>query len=170
MTPDTLAFDISDQGRNLGEGTPVGPSKRGFAPRVIIPIYQKSDTTVRVEIFPYSAAATSPIPLPVDLVKLQVLEHYSVYIDAGSTLPQIESYAPKFHAYSANPLAQEDRATHYNGVANTNIRPYIVDTLNMTNNDPTDVKSITAGRTVTLLAREYDRFGNLVDNFRNNFV
>ncbi|MFZ1729505.1 MAG: T9SS type A sorting domain-containing protein [Bacteroidota bacterium] len=165
MTPDTLAFDISDLGRNLGEGTVVGPTKRGFAPRVIIPIYQKADTTVRAEIFPYSAAATSPIPLPVDLVKLQVLEHHSVYIDAGSSLAQIDSYAPKFFAYSANPLAQEDRATHYNGVANTNIRPYIVDTLNMTNADPMDVKSITAGRTVTLLAREYDRFGNLVDNF-----
>lgn len=165
MTPDTLAFDISDQGRNLGEGTPVGETKRGFAPRVIIPVYQKSDTTVRVEIFPYTAAATSPIPLPVDLVKLQVLEHHSIYIDAGASVAQIDSYAPKFFAYSANPLAQEDRATHYNRVANTNIRPYIIDSLNMSNADPLDVNSITAGRTVTLLAREYDRFGNLVDNF-----
>lgn len=166
MTPDTLAYDIvPNLGRNLGEGTVVGPSKRGFAPRVIIPIYQKSDTTVRVELFPYTAAATSPIPLPVDLVKLQVLEHHSIYIDAGATLAQIEGYAPKFFAYSANPLAQEDRATRYNGVANTNIRPYIVDTLGMTNSDPMDVNSITAGRIVTILAREYDRFGNLVDNF-----
>ena len=166
MTPDTLAYDIvPNLGRNLGEGTVVGESKRGFAPRVIIPIYQKSDTTVRVELFPYTAAATSPIPLPVDLVKMQVLEHHSVYIDAGATVAQIESYAPKFFAYSANPLAQEDRATHYNGVANTNIRPYIVDTLGMTNADPMDVNSITAGRIVTILAREYDRFGNLVDNF-----
>ncbi|PLX24306.1 MAG: hypothetical protein C0600_13250, partial [Ignavibacteria bacterium] len=159
MTPDTLAFDISDKGRNLGEGTAVGPSKRGFAQRVIIPIYQKSDTTVKVEIFPYTAAATSPIPLPVDLVKIQVLEHPTVYADGGA------GYSPKFFAYSANPLAQEDRATHFNRVANTNIRPYIPDTLNIANNDPMDVNSVTAGRTVTLLAREYDRFGNLVDNF-----
>ncbi len=166
MTPDTLAFDIvPNLGRNLGEGTAVGPSKRGFAPRVIIPIYQKSDTTVRVEIFPYTAAATSPIPLPVDLVKLQVLEHHSVYQDGGASIAQINNYAPKFFAYSANPLAQEDRATHFNRVANTNIRPYIPDTLNIANSDPMDVNSVTAGRTVTLLAREYDRFNNLVDNF-----
>ncbi|MCB2204867.1 T9SS type A sorting domain-containing protein [bacterium] len=165
MTPDTLAFDLTDKGRNLGEGTAVGPSMRGFAPRVIIPIYQKSDTTVRVEIFPYTAAATSPIPLPVDLVKLQVLEHHSVYADAGASFGQINNYAPKFHAYSANPLAQEDRATHFNVVANTNIRPYIPDTLGLTVNDPTNVDAVTAGRTVTLLVREYDRFGNLVDNF-----
>ena len=166
MTPDTLAFDlVPGLGSNLGEGTAVGPSKRGFAPRVIIPIYQKADTTVRVEIFPYTAAATSPIPLPVDLVKLQVLEHHSVYADAGASFGQIMNYAPKFFAYSANPLAQEDRATHFNAVANTNIRPYIPDTLNLANNDPMDVNSVTAGRTVTLLAREYDRFGNLVDNF-----
>jgi hypothetical protein len=165
MTPDTLAFDITDKGRNLGEGTAVGESQRGFAPRVIIPIYQKADTTVRVELFPYAAAATSPIPLPVDLIKLQVLEHPSVYIDAGASIGQIRNYAPAFHAYSANPLAQEDRATHYNTVANTNIRPYIIDTLGLSNNDPSDVNSVTAGRIVTLLAREYDRFGNLVDNF-----
>ena len=166
MTPDTLAFDlVPNLGSNLGEGTAVGPSKRGFAPRVIIPIYQKSDTTVRVEIFPYTAAATSPIPLPVDLVKLQVLEHHSVYQDGGASIAAINNYAPKFFAYSANPLAQEDRATHYNRVANTNIRPYIPDTLNLVNSDPLDVNSITAGRTVTLLAREFDRFHNLVDNF-----
>lgn len=166
MTPDTLAYDlVPNLGRNLGEGTAVGPSKRGFAPRVIIPIYQKSDTTVRVEIFPYTAAATSPIPLPVDLIDLQVLEHHSVYQDAGATIAAINNYAPKFFAYSANPLAQEQRATHYNRVANTNIRPYIPDTLGLTSADPMDVNSVTAGRTVTLLAREYDRFGNLVDNF-----
>ncbi len=159
MTPDTLAFDLSPKGMNLGEGTIVGESRRGFAPRVIIPIYQKSDTTVRVQIFPYTAAATSPVPLPVDLVDIQAIEHVSIYPDSRGF-----GYAPYFRAYSANPFMVEQRATHFGRVANTNIRPYIPDTLNLTNADPNSVNSVTAGRTVTLLAREYDKFGNLIDH------
>lgn len=160
LTPDTMAFDLSDIGRNLGEGTIVGPSMRGFAPRVIIPIYQKPDTTVRVEIFPYTAGVSSPIPLPADLVEIQSLEHPSIYFRAGEQ----DKWSPFFKTYSANPFFVEYRATRFGRVANTNIRPYIPDTLNMTESDPMNVNTITAGRKVTLLAREYDKFGNLVDN------
>lgn len=156
LTPDTLAFDLSSNGNNLGEGTVVGESRRGFAPRVIIPIYQKSDTTVKVQIYPYTAAATSPIPLPVDLVEIQALEHPSFY--------GYPSISPTFLAFSANPLAIEKRATHFGRSANTNIRPYIPDTLNISDDDALSPNSVTAGRTVALLVREYDRFGNLVDN------
>ena len=58
----------------------------------------------------------------------------------------------------------EQRASHLGRVANANIRPYIPDTLNLTDADPNSVNSVTAGRTIALLAREYDRFGNLTDN------
>ncbi|MDH7515237.1 MAG: FlgD immunoglobulin-like domain containing protein [Bacteroidota bacterium] len=158
LTPDTLAFDLSDAGHNLGEGTAVGPSYRGFAPRVIIPLFLISGPTVRVQIFPYTAAATSPVPLPVDYVSMQALEHVSIYADTRGA-----GYAPYFHAYSANPFFVEKRYTHMGRAANTNIRPYIPDTLNLTDSDPLSVNSITAGRTVALVAREYDKFGNLVD-------
>jgi len=159
LTPDTLAFDLSPIGKNLGEGTIVGENRRGFAPRVIIPIYQKADTTVKVQIYPYTAAATSPVPLPTDLVQMQALEHVSIYPDTRAS-----GYAPYFHAYSTNPNFVEQRASHFGRMANTNIRPYIPDTLNLTDSDPASLNSITAGRTILLLAREYDRFGNLVDN------
>jgi hypothetical protein len=159
LTPDTLAFDLSPKGMNLGEGTIVGESRRGYAPRVIIPIYQKSDTTVKVAIFPYTAAATSPVPLPTDLVYMQALEHVSIYPDSRAA-----GYAPYFQAYSTNPFFVEQRASHIGRMANTAIRPYIPDTLNLTDNDRNSINSVTAGRSVALVAREYDRFGNLVDN------
>jgi len=159
LTPDTLAFDLSPIGKNLGEGTIVGESRRGYAPRLIIPIYQRSDTTVKVEIYPYTAAATSPVPLPTDLIAMQALEHVSIYPDS-----RVGGYAPRFHGYSANPFFVEQRATHLGRMANSNIRPYIPDTLNLTDGDAASVNSVTAGRTVVLLARERDRFGNLVDN------
>lgn len=158
LTPDTLAFDLSPNGRNLGEGTAVGESRRGYAPRVIVPLYLTSGPTVRVQIYPYTAAATSPVPLPTDLISMQSLEHVSIYPDSRGA-----GYAPYFHGYSANPFFVEQRATHLGRMANSNIRPYIVDTLNLTDADPQSVNSVTAGRTVALLAREYDRFGNLVE-------
>jgi hypothetical protein len=158
VTPDTLAFDLSNTGRNLGEGTSVGPSQRGFAPRVIIPIYQKADTTVRVELFTYAAASTSPIPLPCDTLRIQTLENQTGYSDG-----QDPAYAPQFLAYSSNALCQEVRATHFNRVANTNIRPYIPDSTGLTSTLLTDPMAVTAGRIVSILAREYDQYGNLVD-------
>ncbi|MAT39243.1 MAG: hypothetical protein CL946_06540 [Ectothiorhodospiraceae bacterium] len=162
LTPDTLAFDLAPGvGDDLGEGTIVGPSARGFAPRVIIPIYQRPDTTVRVEIYPYTAGVTSPIPLPADLVDLQSLEHESVYFGPGI----VATYAPRFKAYSANPFFNtEKRATRFGRSANTNVRPYIPDTLNLVDTDPMNPNTITAGRKITLLVREYDKFGNLKDN------
>ncbi|MBL0176214.1 MAG: hypothetical protein IPP94_13260 [Ignavibacteria bacterium] len=158
LTPDTLAFDLSPNGRNLGEGTAVGESRRGFAPRVIIPLYLTTAPTIRVQIYPYTAAATSPVPLPVDLINIQALEHVSIYPDSRGA-----GYAPYFHSYSANPFFVEQRATHLGRMANSNIRPYIPDTLNLSDDDKNGLNSVTAGRTVTLLAREYDRFGNLVE-------
>jgi len=169
MTPDTLAYDLSPIGANLGEGTIVGPSNRGFAPRVIIPLYQRPDTTVRVEIFPYSAGPSSPIPLPVDLVDMHPLEHPSVYFIPGP------SWAPYFQTWSANPRfvydpngvstsIAEKRATRFGRAANTNIRPYIPDTLNLASIDVLNPNTITAGRKVLLLVREYDKFGNMIDN------
>jgi len=159
ITPDTLAFDLSSKGRVLGEGTPVGPSKRGFAPRVILPIYQRPDTTVKVQLYTYAAAATSPIPLPVDTLQMQTLENQSGYTDG-----QDPTYEPSFTAFSANPLCKETRATHFNRVANTNIRPYIPDSTGLTITNPASPLAVTAGRIVTILARQYDQFDNLVDN------
>ncbi len=167
LTPDTLAFDLCANGRNLGEGTAVGESRRGYAPRVIIPLYLTSGPTIRVQIYPYTAAATSPIPLPVDLVEMQALQHNSTFVDTW----QGGSYTgPTFTAYSANPFFVEKRGTHLGRMANSNIRPYIPDTLNLTQGllpdgtiDRNNLSAVTAGRTVTLLAREYDRFGNLVE-------
>jgi hypothetical protein len=159
VTPDTLAFDLSNTGRNLGEGTPVGPSKRGYAPRVILPIYQRSDTTVKIELYTYAAAATSPVPLPADTLQIQTLENETGYTDG-----QDPGYAPKFVAFSSNPLCQEIRATHFNRVANKNIRPYIPDSTQLVAPNANDPMAVTAGRIVTILAREYDQFGNLYDN------
>ncbi|MBL0177159.1 MAG: hypothetical protein IPP94_18250, partial [Ignavibacteria bacterium] len=158
LTPDTLAFDLSPNGHNLGEGTAVGESRRGFAPRVIVPVYVTSGPTVRVQIYPYTAAATSPVPLPMDLIAMQALEDISIYPDTRAA-----GYGPAFHAFSANPFFIDQRGTHLGRMANANIRPYIPDTLNLADDDRRSVNAVTAGRTVTLLAREYDRFGNLVE-------
>jgi len=114
---------------------------------------------VKVELYPYAAAATSPIPLPADTLKMQTLENQTGYTDG-----QDPGYAPKFIAFSSNPLCQETRATHFNRVSNTNIRPYIPDSTGLTVTNVNDPMAVTAGRIVTILAREYDQFGNLVDN------
>ncbi len=159
LTPDTMAYDIAPGlGDDLGEGTAVGPSRRGFAPRVIIPIYQRSDTTVRVELYPYTASAVSPIPLPMDLIQIQRYEHLIIYVSGGS---------PFFVAWSSIAGRTDGRRVHSGYFSGADIAPYIPDTLNLT--ATSGVNAITAGRTITILAREYDKFGNLVDAQPNGF-
>lgn len=160
LTPDTLAFDIAPGvGDDLGEGTAVGPSRRGYAPRVIIPIYQKSDTVVRVELYPYTASVTSPIPLPHDPITMQRYEHNQLY-DYPCPTPPCKD-APSYQAFSSVANRTEIRRVVAGRFTGADIRPYIPDTLNLT--ATTGPNAITAGRIVSILAREYDQFGNLVD-------
>jgi len=162
MTPDTLAWDLVPYlGRNLGEGTVVGANGRGYAPRVIIPLYQKSDTCVTVKLYPYTASVTSPIPLPHDAIDIQRYEHPRLY-----TYPYLvsspEKNGPEYQTWSAVPNRLErNRRLVAGRFTGADIRPYIPDTLNLT--ATTGPNAITAGRIVTILAREYDKFNNLVD-------
>lgn len=161
LTPDTMAYDLAyGLGDDLGEGTVVGTSRRGYAPRVIIPVYQKSDTTVRCQLYPYTAAPTSPIPLPQDAISIQRYEHVRLYDYPCPNSPCKDD--PWYQTYSAVPVRTELRRIHSGRFSGADIRPYIPDTLNLT--ATTGANAITAGRIVTILAREYDQFNNLVDN------